>query len=138
MTIQNDKATSRVNLDAMYAFKLAGSLSSNATNHLNKGSIARKVNDTVIAVTVRNEDVAVPSNSNVAWAIKGLGLTVVASNALCAKCLDLLPVHGELVNHLVVSVTDPDEAFTIDIDVVEIEEQALTPGVLELALTVED
>ena len=50
----------------------------------------------------------------------------------------MFSVDSEFVNHVVLSVRDPEETFTVEIDAVRFFEQAITPGFLEFPLAVEN
>src|SRR5687768_6149049 len=96
------------------------------------------MHDAVIGITIRDKEIAVRSHNNVTRPIESIPGSVVASDPFLSERQKLFSVHGEFVDHVAVSIGDPDEPIPVDVDAVRVHEQTVTPAPLEFSLTIEN
>src|SRR5688572_2429601 len=96
------------------------------------------MHDAMIVVAICNENVTVRGDENIAWTIERVLGGIVTLDSLGPEGHQLFSVHAVLVDHLAVSVGDPDKTKPVNIDAMRVCEQVVTPSVLELSFTIED
>ena len=89
-------------------------------------------------MSVRHEDITVCSNGHVGRTVERVHGFVVAGHAFLPERHQLLSVSRVLVNHMGVSIREPEIPFTVQIDAVCIGKQPIAPGFLEFSITVKN